>query len=670
MCAAAATGATPSLQDGGGINVYYRDGARFALEGRLQEAVAAFRQAIAMNPKDGNAHYSIGNVYAELGRLDDAIAAYRRAININKKDVEAYNGLGIALHRQRRYDESVEAFERAAELYPKWAEPHFHLSQLYKQVGRDMAAQSAYDEAIRLRPDYATHPPRTFTIAEAAKAVAPPKPERTTAVANRERTTTATNSVAVRSSLPTTTNNNNNGSPARITTPKSTAPSRSTTTATSTTPPTTRETANATATDIAATASNPGDAARASYDVGIEHAGAGRYEEAVVAFRRVIVMDRNNTDAYFALGTAYARLERWRESVDAYEQVIRINPKDAEAYERLGRSYAKLRETTPPTAAVVNDDVATNALGINAATSSGASSAVATGAEETGASDGDTGGTAARMSNALNITPAATTTSNQPPTDATTTANGFDPSAVYRVGAGDVLEISMRNGREPRLTSHTVTATGLLDYAPRLAEPLHVAGLTTDEIASRLGAQLKRRGGVANADIAVGVREYASHAIIVSGLVKDAGTKILRREGVPLYVIIAYAQPLPEAGRALVVSHVTGRSTVVDLSDARAMKMLVRPGDVITVGARTRQYFYIAGAVKEAGQKEFNSGLTLAQAVLSAGGITSPLSSVVTIARQASDGRLVTTRHDLTDIRAGRMPDPLIQAGDRIEVLR
>src|SRR5437762_10055643 len=63
-------GAT-ALQDGGRADVYYRDGARFALEGRLAEAASAFEQAASLDPANGNAYYSLGNVYSEMGRWAD-----------------------------------------------------------------------------------------------------------------------------------------------------------------------------------------------------------------------------------------------------------------------------------------------------------------------------------------------------------------------------------------------------------------------------------------------------------------------------------------------------------------------------------------------------------------------------------------------------------------------
>ncbi len=138
----------------------------------------------------------------------------------------------------------------------------------------------------------------------------------------------------------------------------------------------------------------------------------------------------------------------------------------------------------------------------------------------------------------------------------------------------------------------------------------------------------------------------------------------------PLYVIVAHAQPLAGAGQAVVVARATGTETTVDLSDAEALKTLVRQGDVVTLRARTPQFVYVAGAVREPGQREFHAGLTLTQALFAAGGVTSPGGAVVTLTRQAPDGRLSTTRYVLAQLRLGKTPDPVLRPGDRLEVLR
>jgi protein involved in polysaccharide export with SLBB domain/Tfp pilus assembly protein PilF len=673
VCVGFATSSRAAVfQDASRAATYYRDGARFALEGRLAEAANAFEQAVALDPSNGNAFYGLGNVYAELGRWADASNAYYKAVSLNKSDVEAYNNLGVALSRRGLHVQAAAAFERAIKIYPKWAEPYYHLSESRRALHQEPEARAAYEEAIRLRPDYAARPPQPFTTTTAitttaAKSPAPPRGQileamKAVNLGGTERVAAsspaasdssaasdaAPNSVASNGNATPTTNTPAASKPARTaptnaarpapTNDKQPVPTNNTRPApTNSTKPTTTNATRPAPTNDTRTVTT-GAAASSPYDVGVSAARAGRYEEAVAAFRQAIILDRSSAAAYRALGDAYASMGNWRESVDAYEQAARLDPNDAETYQRLGRSYAKLRETTPATG---TRDGATKTTTTAAGTE--APSSIKTSVER----------------------PSAEATSGE----RLPTYDDPDPTALYRVGPGDVLDIRVLKGREHRTTTYEVTPTGLLDY-PALLEPLAVAGLTTEQVAERIGASLKLRASGPSPEIAVGVREYVSHAVIVGGMVKEGGTKILQREGVPLYVIIAYAQPTPGAGEAVVVSRATGRTTTVDLLDAAAMKALVRPGDVVTVRALPRQFVYVAGAVRQPGQKEFHSGMTLTQALLAAGGTLAPGANAVSITRQEDDGRLSTMRHGLLEIKTGKVPDPILRPGDRVEVPR
>jgi polysaccharide export outer membrane protein len=242
------------------------------------------------------------------------------------------------------------------------------------------------------------------------------------------------------------------------------------------------------------------------------------------------------------------------------------------------------------------------------------------------------------------------------------------PESIYRVGAGDVLDIRLLNSQTRESTLFTVLPGGLLEY-PLAGEPLQVSGLTTDEIDARLTAQIKV---YENPQVVVSVRDYVSHSVIIAGLVGEPGTKVLRREAVPLYVLLAEAQPRPEAGRAS-IQRPGGQSFTVDLSDTKAAAMLVYSGDVITLSAlppAPPQFLYIGGPVVLPGQKDFHAGMTLTQAVLASGGVTRFAGSKVKISRQGADGRLVSTEYNLKQIEAGKVPDPVLQAGDRLEVSR
>lgn len=236
---------------------------------------------------------------------------------------------------------------------------------------------------------------------------------------------------------------------------------------------------------------------------------------------------------------------------------------------------------------------------------------------------------------------------------------------IYRVGVGDVLDIRLLNSAANRSTLYSVIEGGLIDF-PIAGGPLQVAGLTTKEIQARITSELKRLAVEERTQVAVGVRQYASHTVIITGLVGSPGTKILRREAIPLYVLLAEVQPRLDAGRAAIMR--AGAPTqVVDLSDSAALNFIVRPGDVINLTARPQEFYYIGGRISYPGQKTFQPGITLIQAILAAGGLAR--NNVVELSREGSDGRLVSTKFNLKEIKSGNFQDPRLQPGDRIEVL-
>lgn len=235
---------------------------------------------------------------------------------------------------------------------------------------------------------------------------------------------------------------------------------------------------------------------------------------------------------------------------------------------------------------------------------------------------------------------------------------------IYKVGVGDVLDIRLLNSAANRSTLYSVIEGGLIDL-PFAGGSIPVAGLTTKDIQARITSELKRLAVDERTQVAVGVRQYGSHTVIITGLVGSPGTKFLRREAVPLYVMLAEVQPRLDAARAAIMR--AGAPTqVVDLSDSAALNSIVRPGDVINVTARPQEFYYIGGRISYPGQKTFQPGITLIQAILAAGGLAR--NSVVELSRETFDGHLATLKFDLKDIKSGKTRDPKLLPGDRIEV--
>jgi len=143
----------------------------------------------------------------------------------------------------------------------------------------------------------------------------------------------------------------------------------------------------------------------------------------------------------------------------------------------------------------------------------------------------------------------------------------------------------------------------------------------------------------------------------------------LRREAVPLYVVVADAQPAPEAARVTVVRNEQHQIYEIDLTQAADMDLLIRHGDVIALQPNVTQFIYIGGEVKNPGEKTFRRGLTLTQAILAAGGVSAK-GRVAEIGRDDGRGFLVGTRFSLKGIGSGEAADPILKPGDRIMISR
>ena len=236
---------------------------------------------------------------------------------------------------------------------------------------------------------------------------------------------------------------------------------------------------------------------------------------------------------------------------------------------------------------------------------------------------------------------------------------------IYRVGAGDVLDIRLLNSATNKSTLFTVVESGVIDM-PVAGGTISVAGLTPEDIQNVIAAELKRRAVDENAQVSVGVRQYLSHAITVTGLVIHPGTRFLRREMVPLYVVLAESQLRSDGARVVIIRGGTPGEPH-DLSDPATLNLNVQSGDIITISSRPEEFYYIGGRVNYPGQKQFQPGITLLQAILAAGGTTSKQDKVE-ISREGAGGKLVTITYNLKQIKSGVVQDPKLEAGDRIEV--
>jgi tetratricopeptide (TPR) repeat protein len=129
-------------------------GAALARQGRIDEAVAQYSEALRIKPNFPEAHNNLGAALAGQGRLDQAMAQYSEALRIKPDYPEAHNNLGAALADQGRTDEAIAQYSRALRIIPDYPDAHNNLGIVLARQGRIDEAMAQYSEALRIIPDY------------------------------------------------------------------------------------------------------------------------------------------------------------------------------------------------------------------------------------------------------------------------------------------------------------------------------------------------------------------------------------------------------------------------------------------------------------------------------------------------------------------------------------
>ncbi len=67
-----------------------------------------------------NGHFNRGNLLYDIGRIDEAVAAYRRALELEPRDAAAWARLGAAYYDQGDTDAALECYGRALDIQPDY----------------------------------------------------------------------------------------------------------------------------------------------------------------------------------------------------------------------------------------------------------------------------------------------------------------------------------------------------------------------------------------------------------------------------------------------------------------------------------------------------------------------------------------------------------------------
>jgi tetratricopeptide (TPR) repeat protein len=215
----------------------------------------------------------------------------------------AHNNLGLVLESLGRVQEAIGHYEQALRIRPDYAEAHYNLGNTQAQVGRVPEAIGHYQQALRIKPDFSeAHCNLGNVLLQEGKVsdaighyeqAVRIKPD------NAEAHSNLGNALAQVGRVP-----------------------------------------EAIAHHEQALRIRP-DYAEAHYNLGITLYQTGKREEAIEHFQQALRLKPDYVEAHSNLGIALAQTGKIEEAIAHYEQALRIRPDYAEAHNNLGIALAQ-----------------------------------------------------------------------------------------------------------------------------------------------------------------------------------------------------------------------------------------------------------------------------------------------------------------------------------------
>jgi tetratricopeptide (TPR) repeat protein len=127
----------------------------FRKQGRLKEAAASLKWALAVNPGNPPARLDLMEVYAQDGRLEEAEAQYGAAAAALPQDPEPHLRWARLQRRGLDYPGAAESFSRALALQANRPDVLVEYGFVLEHAGQKDAALVSYRRALELKPENA-----------------------------------------------------------------------------------------------------------------------------------------------------------------------------------------------------------------------------------------------------------------------------------------------------------------------------------------------------------------------------------------------------------------------------------------------------------------------------------------------------------------------------------
>lgn len=123
-------------------------------EGKKDEAIAYFKQSLAIDDKDPNTLNNLGVIYRELGLTTDAIHYFNEALKIARHGPVILN-LANLFHELKRLKDADELYKEYLDANPQAYSAWVYRANVNKDWGKFDLAKTFYRQALDINPHYA-----------------------------------------------------------------------------------------------------------------------------------------------------------------------------------------------------------------------------------------------------------------------------------------------------------------------------------------------------------------------------------------------------------------------------------------------------------------------------------------------------------------------------------
>jgi Leu/Phe-tRNA-protein transferase/Tfp pilus assembly protein PilF len=134
---------------------FFAKGLGLHQKGSLDEAIAAYTEAIWIDPRHVQAYNNRGCIYDDKGLFDLAIADLAEAIRIDPCYADAYYNRGFVYQSRGLLDLAIKDYTDAIRINPEYIGAFYNRGNIYRDKGLFDSAIKDYTDVIRINPDEA-----------------------------------------------------------------------------------------------------------------------------------------------------------------------------------------------------------------------------------------------------------------------------------------------------------------------------------------------------------------------------------------------------------------------------------------------------------------------------------------------------------------------------------